>query len=207
MRIYDVTRPISPTMPVWPGDPPVTLERVASIEGGGVANLSRLACGVHTGTHVDAPLHFIAGGAEVTSLPLDVLVGPATVIALPDADMITAETLARLDLPREACRLLFKTRNSKQPLDRFVQDFAALSADAAQWAVERGVRLVGLDALSVERPSDGWPVHHTLLGADVVIVEGMDLRDIPPGDYELFCLPIKLVGSDGAPARVILTAE
>jgi len=206
MKIYDVTQPVSPAMPVWPGDPPVSLKRVKRIEDGAKDNLSHLASSVHIGTHVDAPLHFIAGGGDILSLSLDVLTGPATVIALPDADAITAGDLARLNLPRQVKRLLFKTRNGTLPTTEFSKDFVALTLDAAQWIVERGVRLVGVDYLSVEHFGGDGSVHRALLSAGVVVVEGLDLRDVPPGDYALYCLPMKLAGSEGAPARVILVA-
>ena len=204
MKIYDVTRPVSPAMPVWPGDPPVSLKMVKRIEDGAKDNLSHLACSVHIGTHVDAPLHFISGGGDISSLSLDALTGPATVVALPEADAITAGDLARLNLPHEVKRLLFKTRNGALPTAEFSKDFVALTLDAAQWIVERGVRLVGVDYLSVECFGGDGSVHRALLGAGVVAVEGLDLRDVPPGDYTLYCLPMKLVGSEGAPARVIL---
>ena len=204
MKIYVVTRPVSPDMPVWPGDPPVSLKRVKRIEDGEKDNLSHLACSVHIGTHVDAPLHFIAGGGDILSLQLDVLTGPATVVALPEADVITAGDLERLSLPHQVKRLLFKTRNGALPITEFSKDFVALTLDAAQWIVERGVALVGVDYLSVEDYGGDGSVHRALLGAGVVAVEGLDLRDVPPGDYALYCLPLKLVGSEGAPARVIL---
>jgi arylformamidase len=207
MKIYDVTLPVSPAMPVWPGDPPVTLKMVKRIEDGAKDNLSHLASSVHIGTHVDAPLHFIAGGGDIPSLSLDALIGPATVVALPDADAITAGDLARLNLPRPVKRLLFKTRNSALPTTEFAKDFVALTLDAAQWIVERGMWLVGVDYMSVERFGGDGSVHRALLGAGVVAVEGLDLRDVPPGDYILTCLPMKLAGSEGAPARVILMAE
>jgi len=203
MRIYDVTWPISPEMPVWPGDPPVRLERIKRMEDGAKDNVSHLACSVHVGTHVDAPLHFIVGGADVTSLSLDILAGPAKVVSLPDADAITASLLAPLDL-RGVSRLLFKTSNSDLTHARFVEDFVALTADTAQWLIERGVRLVGVDYLSVERFGGDGSVHRALLGAGVVVIEGLDLRNVSPGDYTLFCLPLKLAGSEGSPARVIL---
>jgi len=206
MQIYDVTRPISPAMVVWPGHPPVVLERVASIEQGHHSNLSRLAGTVHVGTHVDAPIHFVASGTDVTSLPLDVLIGPARVVELPDVDAITADSLARLDL-KGVKRLLFKTRNGQLSQDEFDAGFVALTLDAAQWVIEHGLRLVGVDYLSVERFGGDGAVHRALLGAGVIVVEGLDLRAVPPGDYELYCLPLKLVGSDGAPARVALISE
>jgi arylformamidase len=206
MRIYDVTQPVSPAMPVWPGDPPVILERVASMERGDRLNLSRLAGTVHIGTHVDAPLHFVAGAADVTLLPLDVLIGPARVVEFPDTDVITAESLARFDL-NGVKRLLFKTRNGQLRWDEFDAGFVALALGAAQWVIELGVQLVGVDYLSVERFGGDGSVHRALLGAGVVVVEGLDLRAVLPGDYELYCLPLKLVGSDGAPARVVLIAK
>lgn len=204
MKIYDVTLPVSSAMPVWPGDLPVMLQRVASMERGDRANVTRLACSVHAGTHLDAPLHFIAGGTDVASLLLDALVGPATVIALPDAEAITAKMLEQLNLPPQASRLLFKTRNSERPRDRFWEDFVALTLDAGEWVIQHGIRLVGLDDFSVERFGGSGELHRALLGAGVLIIEGLDLQDVPPGDYALYCLPMKLVGSDGAPARVIL---
>jgi arylformamidase len=207
MKIYDVTLPILPEMPVWPGDSPVTLERVASMERGDSANVSRLACSAHTGTHVDAPVHFIADGTDVASLPLDALVGPASVVAVPDANAITSQMLDQLNLPRHVSRLLFKTRNSDRPRDRFREDFVALTSDAGEWVIQHGIRLVGVDGPSVEQFGGGVLMHLALLGAGVVILEGMDLRHVPPGNYTLYCLPLKLVGSDGSPARVILVAE
>jgi arylformamidase len=206
MKIYDVTSTISPEMAVWPGDPPVSLARVKRMEDGAKNNLSHLACSAHVGTHVDAPLHFIADGADIVSLPLDILVGPARVVALPDVDAITAGALERLDL-EGVSRLLFKTRNSGLTRTRFFKDFVALAADAAQWVLERSVRLVGVDYLSVESFGGDGSVHRALLGAGVIVVEGLDLSDVPPGDYVLHCLPLKLAGSEGAPARVILTAS
>jgi len=203
MKLYDVSWPVSPSMPVWPGDPPVVLERVTSMERGDSLNLSRLASSVHVGTHVDAPLHFIADGADISLLPLEVLIGPARVIELAVVDAITAASLAQFDLSGVQ-RLLFKTRNSALSRNGFVKDFVALTGDAAQWIVQHGVRLVGVDYFSVERFGGDGSVHRALLGAGVVIVEALDLRDVPPGDYTLYCLPLILVGSEGAPARVVL---
>lgn len=204
MKFYDVTWPVSSNLPVWPGDPPVKLERVKRMEDGAKNNLSHLACSVHVGTHVDAPLHFIADGADITSFPLDALIGPARVVEISDMDEITAGALARFDLGGVK-RLLFKTRNSRLNRDVFHRDFAAVALDAAQWIVEHGVRLVGVDYLSVEQFGGDGSVHRALLGAGVIVIEGLDLRDVPPGDYALYCLPMKLVGSEGAPARVVLS--
>jgi arylformamidase len=186
-------------MVTYPGDPGVGLERVRSITAGDVCNLSRLELGVHTGTHVDAPLHFIDRAAAAEELPLDVLLGPARVVDARHAQRLDADTLARLDLRDE--RLLFKTRNSELwSQDSFADDFVSLTEDGARLLVERGVRLVGVDYLSVG--DEG--VHRALLGAGVVAIEGLDLSAAEPGEWELVCAPLKLVGSDGAPARVLL---
>ena len=199
MEIIDVSVPIRPGMVTYPGDPAVRLERVASIARGDVCNLSRLDFGVHSGTHVDAPLHFVDGGPAVEALPLDVLVGPARVLDLTRVEReVGADDLAGVELPE---RVLLKTRNSELwARAEFVEDHVALGSEAAQALVAAGVRLVGIDYLSIGDEE----AHHVLLGAGVVAVEGLDLRRVDPGDYELVCAPLKLVGSDGAPARTFL---
>jgi arylformamidase len=210
-RTFDISLPISNALVTWPGDPQLALERVATLDSDGV-NLTRLACSAHTGTHVDAPDHFIAGGATVEALPLDALIGPAHVVALPSVHAITHEHLQALDLPADATRILFKTDNSRlwagPDAGTFQRDFVAVTPDAAQALVDQGVRLVGVDYLSVEpfagRKINDHPTHRILLGAGVVIVEGLNMTDVPPGVYELICLPLKLVGADGAPARAVL---
>lgn len=197
-------------MAVWPGDPAVVLERYQAIRDGDAANVSRLSCGVHVGTHVDAPLHFVEGGASVERLPLDALLGPAWIAEVRDASAIEPRHLEASAIPPGTERLLLKTRNSSywaEP-ETFHPDFAALTTAAAQWVVQRRIRLVGVDYLSVQLFDDAEPdTHRTLLGAGVVIVEGLDLRGIDSGPYELCCLPLKLVGSDGAPARVLLARD
>lgn len=211
MRIYDISLPISSDLPIWPGDPELELKRITTLETDG-ANVSRLSCSAHTGTHVDAPYHFIAGGTTVEALPLDMLIGPAHVVALPGLRLITPESLAQLDLPADARRVLLKTDNSRlwsgPDVSTFRRDFVALAPAAARWLVDRGIRLVGVDYLSVEpytdQGLDPHPTHHILLGAGVVIIEGLNLAEVPAGVYELICLPLKLVGADGAPARVVL---
>ncbi|HSJ54665.1 MAG TPA: cyclase family protein [Anaerolineae bacterium] len=213
MRIYDVTVPISEQMPVWPGDPPVKIERVSEIAGGAPFNVSRLHLGSHTGTHVDAPAHFIQQGQTVDRLPLDVLVGPALVLDLEDLPGKTIQVLdlASLHPPRSATRLLLKTRNSNLWADRqteFEHQFVHLDAKSAAWLVRRGVRLVGLDYLSVEAfQSTTYSVHHTLLEAGLIVVEGLDLSAVPAGPCQLVCLPLKIEGGDGAPARVLVIRD
>jgi arylformamidase len=201
MELLDITVPIREGMVTYPGDPTVHLERASSIAGGGVVNLSRLDFGLHSGTHVDAPIHFIDGAAGIETVPLDNLIGPAAVVdATAVAGMLDRPALEELELP-DVPRLLFKTRNSQLwASDTFSEDFVHLTGDGAELLVERGVRLVGIDYLSIGDEA----AHHALLAAGVVPVEGLDLREADPGLYELLCLPIKVVGSDGAPARVVL---
>lgn len=208
MKIYDVTLPVHAGMIVWPGEARMRLAPVLRMAEGDDINLSKLTLSAHAGTHVDAPYHFGDDGATVERLPLEALVGPAVVVHLPDATAITAADLEALRLPPETRRLLFKTRNSTlwtQGEKMFQAGYTALSPDAADWIVERGIRLVGIDYLSIDtfdRPDH--PVHQTLLAAGVVVIEALDLSGVEAGSYELYCLPLKLVGADGAPTRVIL---
>jgi arylformamidase len=210
MRIYDISLAITPGMPVWPGDPGVELERVTEIAKGANSNASRLTLGVHSGTHVDAPVHFLDGDTSVESLALETLTGRATVVDLPQAEVLDAATLGAAGIPPGTQRLLFKTRNSAywtRGEKSFQTDFVAVDAGGAEWLVSQGVRLVGVDYLSVAPFKQSRPTHRTLLGAGVVVVEGLDLSQVGPGTYTLYCLPLKLVGSDGAPARAILVEE
>jgi arylformamidase len=210
MRIYDVSVPISSTMPTYPGDPGVEFEQWAALEKGDAANVTMLHFGAHTGTHVDAPAHFIAGTPQIKSLPLEILIGRARVIEIPN-DVLAIEAshimTAKLD---GATRVLFKTRNSDfwSSADKsFRRDFTYLAPDAAQALCEMGVRLVGIDYLSVEKfGSKDFRTHITLLERGVVIIEGLDLSEVSAGDYELICMPLKLADGtgDGAPARVVL---
>jgi arylformamidase len=210
MRLHDISVKISPQMVTWPGDPPVTLERVRHISEGANANVSRLACGVHTGTHVDAPVHFIEGERGTDTLALDVLIGPAYVAEIPGLEPINDHMLEQAGIPAGTERLLLKTDNSQyweKGLNTFQEQFASIDADGAVWLVQHGVKLVGVDYLSVAPYKHSRPTHVTLLSAGVVIVEGMDLHHIEPGHYTLYCLPLRLVGSDGAPARAVLIEE
>lgn len=208
MRTYDVTLTISPGMPIWPGDTPPQLVQTDSIAKGGVANTSRLTMSVHTGTHIDAPAHFLENGKTIENLNIEMLVGRAYVLHLPNVDLITASMLDKAEIPPRTRRLIFKTRNSDywaNGVTTFQENFVALSADAAAWLVDRNVRLVGIDYLSIAPFNASTPSHRILLEAGVVVVEGLDLSKVSQGRYTLTCLPLKLAGSDGAPARVILT--
>jgi arylformamidase len=206
VEIFDVSVPVSERLPTWPGDPTVSLKRASSIAGGDAANVSRLEAGVHTGTHVDAPVHFVEGAPGIDSIPVETLIGPCLVVA---ADPPGLE-LRPEDLPAtDHTRILFKTRNSRrwaagdQPFDT---EFVAVGPELAARLVAEGKLLVGVDYLSVESYHAPFehPVHHALLEARIVVVEGLDLGRVEPGEYVLYCLPLKLVGSDGAPARTVL---
>ena len=205
MELIDITLPIRPGMIVYPGDPEVHLERQSSIAAGDPANISRLDLGVHTGTHVDAPLHFIDGAAGAEALPLEALVGPVDVVdATSLAQDVDATALDRLDIPEDAERLLFKTRNSGLwDEEDFSHDFVRFVESGARRVVHMGVRLVGIDYLSIGDEE----AHHVFLGAGVVAVEGLDLRSVAAGPYTVICMPMKIAGSDGAPARVVLARE
>ncbi len=207
MRTYDITLTISPDLPTWPGEPSVVLERVNKIEEGANANVSRIDMSVHTGTHVDAPYHFLQEGIGVDKLLLKTLSGRAYVLHLPDVDVITAEILKDSSIPPRTRRVLVRTRNSEywaRQETEFQTNFVGLSADGAEYLVGRGVKLVGVDYLSVAPYKESRPTHEILLKAGVVIVEGLDLSQVSQGRYTFYCLPLKLAGSDGAPARAIL---
>ncbi len=211
MTIYDISLTITPELPTWPGDPSIHVELVEQIAKGDVANVSRMDMGVHTGTHVDAPFHFIQDGGTVEKLPLDVLTGSVDVIQIPeDAGVIDAAVLSSTAIPNGVERVLFKTRNSKlwaKGDKSFHKDFVALAPDGARLLVERGIKLVGIDYLSIAPFTEPVPTHQILLKASVVILEGADLSRVPAGRYTLYCLPLKLGGAEGAPARVILLSE
>jgi arylformamidase len=208
MKIFDISVSIHPKLPVWPGDPPVVLERYRQQTKGDASNDSRLACSVHCGTHIDAPAHFIEKGTTIEQLSLDSLVGSATVVEFSEIDRITPDLLETQQIDAQTDRLLLKTKNSElwaDPQHAFYPDFVALSAESARWIVNRGIQLVGIDYLSIQMFKDAEPLtHRILLEAGVVILEGLDLRAVEPGNYQLICLPLKLTGSDGAPARAIL---
>jgi arylformamidase len=208
MTIYDISLTISPSLPTWPGDPGIELVQFEAMDSGANVNVTRISSSVHIGTHVDAPYHFLKGGSTVESLPLDVLTGPCYVTQLPDGvEAITAEVLDRTEITSDMKRVLFGTSNSHfwaKGEARFQEEFVAITEDGAEWLVERGVQLVGVDYLSVAPFNDSVPTHKTLLQAGVVIVEGLNLCNVMRGFYDLYCLPLKIAGSDGAPARAIL---
>lgn len=206
MNWIDLSLPIGEDTPVFPGDPEVHVEAVTTLDEKPY-HLSRIELGSHTGTHVDAPAHFIRGGTPLPEIPLSRWTGPAWVVSLPEAENITPEALAAawpVAAPVE--RVLLRTPNSRLwGTPEAGKRYQALSEAGAAWLVERGVRLVGIDALSIEADTSGtFPVHHLLLGNDVLILEGLNLNHVPPGLYELLCLPLKLEAPDGAPVRAVL---
>ena len=211
MKFFDISVPVSTELPVWPGDPQITLKQYRKLSKGNGSNDSRIACSVHSGTHVDAPAHFIEKGATVEQLPLDVLIGPATVVELPEIDIITPDLLEAQRLPAETVRLLFKTKNSElldDPCHPFNPDFVALSSESAVWIANKGIHLVGIDYLSIQLAQDPEPLtHRILLEAGIIILEGLNLQEVNPGEYQVICLPLKLAGSEGAPARAILIEQ
>jgi arylformamidase len=208
MRFIDISTPIEDGMAGFPGDPSVRVERVRSLERGDAYNLSHLSLGSHTGTHVDPPLHFIPGGTSVDALDLGRLNGRCHVVQVPaSVRSIRAADLA--GVPRNAERLLLRTSNSDRwaASPAFFPDYVALDPSAAEALAARGLRLVGLDSLSIESdPTERFPVHHRLLGAGVLILEGLRLAGVEPGEYELRLLPLRIVGGDGGPSRAVLVA-
>jgi arylformamidase len=208
MRTYDVSLTITPSMPVWPGDPTITLKRVQKIEDGANANVSRMELGVHTGTHVDAPYHFLKDGSTVEKMPLSVLIGRAYVAHIPDSvDLIKVEHLEAAGIPPRTRRVLFRTRNSKiwtKEYREFDKGYVSLDVTAAEYLVKHGVKLVGVDYLSVAPFGNTRPTHVALLKAGIVVIEGLNLAQVSKGRYNLFCLPLKLDKADGAPARAVL---
>jgi arylformamidase len=202
MTMIDISVPIRTRMPIYDRNPGVSLERALSIPRGDSANVSRLELGVHTGTHVDAPLHFFDDGAAAEQLPLEPLLGPAFVADGLELDgPIDGAALECCALPAGVERVLLKTRNGRLwGRDDFTRDFIRLDGDGARWLVARRVRLIGIDYLSI----GDQEAHRVLLDAGITAVEGLDLRSVEPGWYELICLPLKIVGADGAPARAVL---
>jgi arylformamidase len=206
---FDISRPLQEGIAAWPGSPGFRVFAHQSIAEGADANASAIEMDVHVGTHVDAPAHFIQGGATLDAVGLHPFVGPAYVAAIEATGRIDAAALDAAKIPDGTERLLVRTRNSSDETyvhGPFREDFAALTAEGARWVVERGLALVGIDYLSIQRFGDPPDTHRTLLGAGVCILEGLDLRAVGQGHYRLVCLPLPLVGVEAAPARALLLA-
>jgi arylformamidase len=205
MKLIDVTVPLDASLPVYPGNTPLSLEPVKRIANGDSSNVSSLHLSAHSGTHVDAPRHFFDDGSGTESLPVELLIGRARVIEVTSRKGILPEDLASHDLSEDV-RVLIKTSNSRLwGSPEFHKDYVGVTEAGARYLVDHGVKVVGVDYLSVEEfKKPGAPAHKMLLGSGVIVIEGLNLRDVEPGIYEMFCLPLRLVGSDGAPARVVL---
>ncbi len=202
----DVSVPLRSGMVHWPSDPPVRIEHFMDMAKGDAATTSKLSMCAHAGTHMDAPIHFVAGGKGLDQLPLDVVIGPARVLLIEHPQMIAAEELRRHEI-KQGERILFKTRNSERcwKTDTFIEDFVHLTQEACRMLVDAATQLVGVDYLSVGGyKKDGPAVHRMLLGAGIWIIEGLDLSRVKPGSYSLVCLPLRIIGGDGAPARAVL---
>lgn len=202
----DISVPLHSRMVHWPGDPPVHIERTTSMDDGAELNVSMLEMPAHTGTHMDAPLHFVRDASGIDSMPLDATIGPARVILI-EGDTISAVSLERAGIERDE-RVLFKTSNSVQGLLKsrcFRKNYVSVDISGARYLADRGVRTVGVDYLSVGAyEGDGAETHRILLSAGAWIIEGLDLGSVQPGHYELVCLPLKIRDGDGAPARAVL---
>ena len=203
MSLHDISVPVREGMPIYHDNPGFEIHLASAIADGATANVSQITIGAHTGTHVDGQRHFFDDGEGIDALPLEAMVGPALVVELADAgtNPIDEAALRGAGIPAGTERLLLKTPNSRLwERDEFTRDFARLDGSGAACALDLGIRLIGIDYLSIGDPD----AHRALLGAGVVALEGLDLREIEPGPYELLCLPIRLIGSDGGPARVLL---
>lgn len=206
-KLFDVTLSLDSETPVWPGDPPAQIKRIAKIENGDGYNLSRICCPLHWGTHIDAPYHFNPDGWTTGEIPLDLLIGKVRVVRIADTDKIQPEHLQRFNL-HGVKRLILKTDNSsfwsEKPL-KFHQEFTAFTEETAAYLLSLQIKLVGIDYLSVDLFSDSRnPVHQAFCRENIVVLEGLDLREVISGDYQMICLPLKIENADGAPARVIL---
>ncbi len=205
MKLIDVSVPLDTNLPTYPGNTPFSLEPVKRIARGDSSNVSGLHLSAHAGTHVDAPHHFFDEAPGVEALPLELLMGRTRVIDVRSRSGIDADSLASTDLTEDV-RLLIKTSNSRLwGSSEFHSDFVAMTESGARHLVDRGVKVVGVDYLSVEQyKAPGAPAHHVLLGGGVIVIEGLNLLEVEPGIYDMICLPLRIVGSDGAPARVVL---
>jgi arylformamidase len=205
-RLIDISVPIARGLPTWPGSTGIRIEQTRSFEQGDGITVSRLELDVHTGTHVESALHYVAGGDPVETLPLEAFVGPALVIDAGSADAIAPDELESAAIGEGAERLLIRTRNSGrlQPGEEFSQAFVGLTLEGARWIASRGFRLVGTDYLSIQRFGDDPETHRVLMHAGIAILEGLDLSAVEPGEYRLTCLPLRVEGSEAAPARAIL---
>ena len=206
-KIIDISVPLSPELPVWPNDQKVEIFQQSSIKIGEAFNLTNIKISSHTGTHIDAPLHFIENGNPIEKIPLDKLIGKCQVIDCRGLKKITANDLEKSNIPVGTEKLLIKTDNSilwENPKHTFKKDYCALTADAAQWVADNNIHLIGIDYASIQLYTDPPDTHVILLSNEIVILENIDLRFVEPNEYRLICLPIKINGVEGTVARVVL---
>ncbi len=210
MKIFDITLPLCAQTPVWEGDKKVSIGHTSRIADGEDYNVSWFEMGAHTGTHLDAPSHVLAEGAGADQFALERLIGEAQVLLIPDEiRRITSTVLAQYGMAKGIQRVLFKTRNSQLLNETpypWSADYTGLDSGAAEWLTRQGIWLAGIDGLTISPREDLFEPHRILLEAGTAILESLDLREVPPGVYDMYCLPLKLIGTDGAPARVILTS-
>jgi arylformamidase len=208
-KIIDISIEISENMVLWEGDAGVKARRVMSLAKGDAYNLTRFYMSVHQGTHIDAPLHFLEDGSSTDCFPLDAMVGPVQVVQVDESiDLITKTVLEQCTIHTDCKRILFKTKNSiywKSGDQNFHRNYCGITSDGARYLAELGMQLVGLDYLSISPLVDLEEPHRILMRKRVVILETLNLSEVEPGRYTLYCLPLKLVGTEGSPARVILT--
>ena len=208
--IHDISLSISATLTIWPGDPAVRISRLSDLDKGDQVTVSEICMGAHSGTHIDAPAHFIPGGKTIDKIDPAILVGRALVVDVGDAEVISAEVLDGLAIPSSVERLLFRTSNSRfwrQGTTAFQENFVALDKGGAQWLASRMIRLVGVDYLSVAPFAEPDSIHTIMLARNIVVVEGLDLSAIVAGIYHFVCLPLKITGCEAAPARALLIDE
>ncbi len=208
--VLDISMPLVTGVPIWPGSPGFSAEQHLSLAAGDIANATLIRLDAHCGTHVDAPRHVVPDGATLDEVGLEPLIGTAWVSDASGHELIDERTLAESQIPAGTERLLLRTDNASRPgMDRapFQEDYVALTPDGAQWIVRRGIRLIGIDYLSIQRFSDPPDTHEILLNAGVLILEGLDLRAANAGSWMLFCLPMRLIGTEAAPARAVLLKE
>ncbi len=205
MTIIDISVPLDSSTPVWPGSLGFRHNWIKRTDDGDNSNSSAFTCCMHAGTHVDAPLHFLSNGSPVDEMSLDALCGPAYVVDLRNASMIDEEALISSNIPHEANRILFMTKNSALWRERdFKVGFVALNEEGARWLVRKEARLIGIDYLSIGPYPDGRTVHAAILSAGIAVIEGLNLSHAAEGWYDLYCLPLKIKGAEGAPCRAVL---
>jgi arylformamidase len=214
MKIFDISIPISPTLVVWPGDPNMTIRKLSEIKKGDDANVSEISMSVHTGTHIDSPKHFIDNGKTIEQIPLEKLVGNVLVMAFEDETKVinkqALENHPKFESLLGVKKVLFKTSNSSHLLlkqENFSEEFVGIDKSGAKFLANLNLDLIGVDYLSVASFRETDEPHQILLQNEIVLLEGINLHEVPPGDYKLYCLPLLILGSDGAPARTILIME